>query len=318
MKPEQLIPILIFVAVLLAVNALYLLISAHRTHRRQVSRRLGNTQAETPGQSELTRIRRHRSLSAEGHYILPLIPLNRLILQSGVTVGVHGVLFSMTTLAAGAFFVALMLDAGRLLAVALACLIGLGVPLLVLKSLRDARRRKFEAQLPDALDVFVRGLKAGHAVPVAIGTVARQMPDPVGGEFGLTAAELTYGLDLETAMINLRSRVGQADLSLIVLAVSIQARMGGNLAEILGNLGRVIRDRFKLRRKAFALSAEGRYSAIFLSIMPLALFGILWVIAPTYYGQVWNEPMVKPILGLALGWMLIGDVIMYRMVKFNI
>ncbi len=318
MRPDQLVPVLIFVSVLLAVNAVYLILSSHRSLRQQVDRRLGNAEPETPGQSELTRIRRDRSLSAEGHYTLPFIPLNRLILQSGVTIGVHGVLFSMALLGTGTFFVALLVGTGRLLAVALACLVGFGIPLLVLKSLRDSRQRKFETQLPDALDVFVRGLKAGHAVPVAISTVAKQMPDPVGGEFGLTAAELTYGLDLETAMVNLRSRVGQADLSLIVLAVAIQAKMGGNLAEILANLGRVIRDRFKLRRKAKALSAEGRYSAIFLSIMPVMLFGILWVIAPTYYGLVWNEPYVKPALGLALFWMLVGDVIMYRMVKFSV
>lgn len=318
MKAPQFVPVLVFISVLLAVNAMYLIVSSYREHRQQVNRRLGTGETGTANQNELTRIRRHRSLSAEGHYILPVIPLNRLILQSGVTVGVHGVLFSMATLGMGTFAVALALDLGRMLAVSLALLAGLGVPLLVLRSLRDARRQKFEAQLPEALDVFVRGLKAGHAVPVAIGTVAKQMPDPLGGEFGLTAAELTYGLDLETAMVNLRSRVGQADLSLIVLAVSIQAKMGGNLAEILSNLARVIRDRFKLRRKAKALSAEGRYSAVFLSIMPVLLFGLLWLIAPSYYGQVWNEPAVKPALGFGLFWMLVGDIVMYRMVKFNV
>jgi tight adherence protein B len=123
---------------------------------------------------------------------------------------------------------------------------------------------------------------------------------------------------METAMVNLRSRVGQADLSLLVLAVSIQAKMGGNLAEILSNLSKVIRDRFKLRRKAKALSAEGRYSAVFLSIMPIALFGIFWLISPSYYGLVWNEPLLKPVLVAAVLWMILGNLIMYRMVKFNV
>lgn len=318
MKAEHLIPVLIFIAVLLTVNVLYLLLSSQRMHRKQVSRRLANTRVEPNSQSELARVRRHRSLTADGNYILPIIPLNQLILQSGVTVGIHGILFTMLFLFTGAMFSSMILGADKLTAISVGAFAGLGVPLLFLRSLRDARRRKFEEQLPDAIDVFVRGLKAGHAIPVAIGTVAQQMPEPVGGEFNLTAAELTYGLDLETAMVNLRSRVGQADLSLIVLAVSIQAKMGGNLAEILANLSRVIRERFKLRRKAKALSAEGRYSAIFLSIMPVALFGVLWVIAPHYYGQIWNEPVVKPILGAALAWMMIGNMIMYRMVKFSI
>ncbi len=184
--------------------------------------------------------------------------------------------------------------------------------------LRTSRQRKFEEQLPEAIDILVRGLRAGHAIPFAISTVGRQMSQPIGGEFGITGGELTYGLDLETAMINLRSRVGQADLSLLVLAVSIQAKMGGNLAEILTNLARVIRERFKLRRKARALSAEGRYSAMLLSILPIALFGILWLIAPSYYGQVWDEWFVKPALGLTLLWMMFGNFVMYRMVKFSV
>jgi tight adherence protein B len=116
----------------------------------------------------------------------------------------------------------------------------------------------------------------------------------------------------------MRSRVGQPDLSLLVLAISIQSKMGGNLAEILSNLSRVIRDRFKLRRKAKSLSAEGRYSAIFLSIIPIVLFSILWVISPSFYGQIWNEPIVKPALGGALAWMMLGNFVMYRMVKFNV
>lgn len=318
MKTDYLIPVLVFVAVLLAVSAIYLLVSSQRLHRKQVSRRLANTRVAPNTHSELARVRRDRSLTAEGNYTLPIISLNQLILQSGVTVGIHGILFTMLFLFAGAFVSATALFADRLIAVVIGVVVGLGVPLLFLKSLRDARRRKFEELLPDAIDVFVRGLRAGHAIPVAISTVGKQMPEPVGGEFALTAAELTYGLDLETAMVNLRSRVGQSDLSLIVLAVSIQAKLGGNLAEILGKLSHVIRERFKLRRKAKALSAEGRYSALFLSIMPVLLFGILWVISPTYYGQVWNEPIVKPILGASVAWMMIGNIIMYRMVRFSI
>jgi tight adherence protein B len=105
---------------------------------------------------------------------------------------------------------------------------------------------------------------------------------------------------------------------LLVLAVSIQSKLGGNLAEILSNLSGVIRGRFKLRRKARALSAEGRFSAVALSLLPIILFAVLWVISPGYYGQVWHEPVVKIGLALALLWLLIGNIIMYRMVRFAI
>ena len=98
--------------------------------------------------------------------------------------------------------------------------------------MRDRRHRKLQAQLPDATDVLVRSLKAGHPVTSAIRLVARDIPDPLGTEFGIVADEMTYGLDLETAMNNLESRVGQQDIALIVIATNIQASTGGNLAEI--------------------------------------------------------------------------------------
>ncbi len=318
MTVEQLIPLLVFVSVLLGVNGGLLVIASRDSYRRGVNRRLAGVAFEGTGHKDLTNIRRERSLSADGHYSMSLIPLNRLILQSGVTVGFSGVLISMVCLFAAVFLLTFALQKNYLVAFAAGLAAGVGVPLLVLKYLRDRRRRRFEEQLPDAIDVLVRSLKAGHAIPVAINTVAQQMPDPVGSEFTLTAGELTYGLDLETALVNLRSRVGQVDLGLLVLAVSIQSRMGGNLAEILSNLSRVIRGRFKLRRKARALSAEGRFSAVALSLLPIALFALLWVISPGYYGQVWNEPFVKLVLLGALLWLLIGNIIMYRMVRFAI
>jgi tight adherence protein B len=318
MNAARLIPVLVFVAVLLAISALYLMAARHRTNRKSVNRRMTSVGTSDIGQGELTRIRRGRSLSAEGHYSMPFIPLNRLILQSGITVGVQGVLFTMAFLCIGAYVVASILQRDVVFSLLIAAAVGIGVPVLVLKTLRGRRQRKFEEQLPNAIDILVRGLKAGHAIPVAIATVGQQMPQPLGEEFSLTAGELTYGLDLETAMVNMRSRVGQPDLSLLVLAISIQSKMGGNLAEILSNLSRVIRDRFKLRRKAKSLSAEGRYSAIFLSIIPIILFSILWLISPSFYGQIWNEPIVKPALGGAVAWMLLGNFVMYRMVKFDI
>lgn len=312
------IPLLIFVSVLLIVIAFYLAISSQKTLRDNTNRRLNEFGGTTSTEGELMRVRQGRSLSREGHYAMPLISLNRLILQSGVTIGLQGVIFVMVFLGAGAYFVFGIVFASTFFAVAGAFLVGIGLPVFVMRSMRTSRQRKFEEQLPDALDVLVRGLKAGHSIPVAISTVGTQMPQPLGNEFEITGSELTYGLDLETALSNLRSRVGQSDLTLFVLAVSIQAKMGGNLAEILGNLADMIRSRFKLRRKAKALSAEGRYSAILLSLMPIALFGILWLIAPSYYGQVWNEWFIKPVLGAAVAWMVIGNFIMSRMVKFSI
>ena len=147
-------------------------------------------------------------------------------------------------------------------AVAAALVATLALPLAILVYLRKRRRQKFGEQFPEAIDIIVRSLRAGHPVPVAIGMVARELPDPVGTEFGIVADEITYGSDLETAMRNMLYRVGQEDLPLFVTSVAIQATTGGNLSQILDNLSKVIRERFKMRRKIKGLSAEGRAGAM--------------------------------------------------------
>jgi tight adherence protein B len=118
--------------------------------------------------------------------------------------------------------------------------------------------------------------------------------------------------------MNVSTRVGQADLALLVVAVGIQTKTGGNLAEILTGIAKVIRERSKMRLKARALSAEGRFSALTLTLLPFVVFGMLNLIAPHFYGDVWNVPLVKPILAAAVVWMTLGDLLMYRMVKIDV
>jgi tight adherence protein B len=192
------------------------------------------------------------------------------------------------------------------------------VPYLGLHFLRRRRHRKFGEQFPDAIDIIVRSLRAGHPIPVAVSMVAREIKDPVGTEFGMAADEITYGADLETAMRNLSFRVGQDDLPLFVTAVAIQGSTGGNLSEILENLSATIRQRFKMRRKIKALAAEGKFSAFFLSGLPVAIFFLLGMVAPDFYGSIWDQQVTKIGLGLACLWMGIGDLVMYRMVNFRI
>jgi tight adherence protein B len=139
----------------------------------------------------------------------------------------------------------------------------------------------------------------------------------VGTEFGMVLDELTYGLDFETVLRNLYHRVGQEDLGLMVTAVSLQSSTGGNLTEVLSNLARVIRERFKLRRKVRALSAEGRVSAYGLSVLPLLLFFLLSFIAPGYYGDIWEDPIVQPVLIATVIWAMVGMFMMYKMVNFK-
>ena len=187
----------------------------------------------------------------------------------------------------------------------------------VLKWTAARRLRRFESQLPEALDTIVRSLRAGHPTTTAIQLVSREFPKPLGAEFELVSNEITYGLELETALRNLSGRVRLHDLGMIVSSVALHSRSGGNLSEILGNLAEVIRQRIRLRLKIRALSAEGRFSAVTLSLLPVILFGALSLIAPGFYGDVWGDPIIYSIFFGALLWIGIGNLIMWRMVNFT-
>jgi tight adherence protein B len=314
-----LIQALVFFAVLAFLLGAHFVIRAHAAYRGTIRSRLHAREKKSiDTREDLFRVRRERSLSAEGDYLISWLSLNKLILQSGSKIGIPGLIGMGLSAAGVVIFASHLAGADLQMTGPGAILAGFAFPIVYLRSLRGRRQDKFEEQLPDAIDVIVRSLKAGHSLPVAIASAGKNMPDPIGGEFALTAAEVTYGLDLETAMQNMRSRVGQADLAMIVLAVSVQSKTGGNLAEVLGNLSKIIRERFKLRRKAYALAAEGRFSAILLSILPIGLFGMLHLISPSYYGDVAGNTFVKPILGGAIVWMLIGDYIMYKMVRIKV
>jgi tight adherence protein B len=303
---------------ILFVEAIYLAFFSTATYRNRVNRRLRLIEGQPDRESILVQIRRERGLTAGGLYSLPILSLNRLILQSGLTMGLTRFVLA-NVLAVGGIFAAAWWyqeDLTQAAMIAVGC--GVVMPFAALKFMRSRRHGRFGAQFPDALDVIVRSLRAGHPVPVAIAMVAREMPDPVGTEFGIVSDEITYGADLETAMRNLYFRVGQEDTPLFVTAVAIQASTGGKLSEILQNLSGVIRLRFKMRRKVYALAAEGRFSALLLSAVPVVLFVVLKVIAPDFYSSVWHIDFTKYALGAAGAWMLVGNFIMYRMVSFKI
>ena len=317
-NPIYLFYVLIGLSAAMFAEGAYLLFYNKASYRKNLNRRL-KVMDDTPDrESALVQLRRERGLTAGGDFSLPLLNLNRLVLQSGVTMGSTR-LFVLIVIGAVAAFVGTFVYDGKLLhaaGAALFCLLPL--PYLVLRILRGRRLKKFGAQFPDAIDIIVRSLRAGHPVPVAISMVSREMSDPVGSEFGIVSDEITYGADLETAMRNLFFRVGTDDLPLFVTAIAIQGSTGGNLGEILENLSGVIRQRFKMRRKIKALAAEGRASALILSSLPILMFLVIQLLVPSFYAKVWNEDMTKISLAMAGGWMLIGNFIMYRLVNFRI
>jgi len=316
--PIYLIYICVAAAAVLLVEGIYLLCFSGVSYRQNVNRRLKLLKDEPNRENILVQLRRERGLTGGGDYSIGFEAFNKLLLQSGLTMGLSKLLMVIALGALIAFGATYVIRNDIVQALVAGVFCGTILPLLVLHVMRSRRRKAFGAQFPDALDMIVRSLRAGHPVPIAIGLVAREMKDPIGSEFGIVADEITYGIDLESALRNLYFRIGQDDLPLFVTAVGIQASTGGNLGEILDNLSKVIRERFKMRRKVRALASEGRASAMILSSLPLLLMLIIHIVAPDFYGAVWNEDLTKKVLMAAGGWMLFGNFIMYRMVNFRI
>jgi tight adherence protein B len=306
------------ISVVLFAEAVYLLGFSTASYRSRVNRRLKLSEKQPDREAILIQLRRERGLTNDGLFRFGMQWFNRMLLESGMTRG--AMTLALVALVGGgiAFAGAFKLREDLLEAGVAALFAALLFPFVTLLIKRKRRHAKFAAQFPDAMDIIVRSLRAGHPVPVAIGLVAQELPDPIGTEFGIAADEITYGADVETAMRNLYFRVGQEDLPLFVTAVAIQGSTGGNLSEILSNLSSVIRLRFKMRRKIKALAAEGKFSALFLSGLPVAVFFLINLMTPDFYGSIIQYDLTKWGLGLAATWMLMGNVVMYKMCNFRI
>jgi tight adherence protein B len=321
MNIESTYPLAIYVfsaaAVILIAEALYLSFFSVLTRRKGINRRLRVIKEGVTGSEALIKLKRERGISPNSAVEIS-DRLQRLIIQSGLRLTVGRVIMAMVTVGAlVAISILALTTTNTVLGISASILVGIFLPLLVLKAARSHRQTKFVGQLPDALDVIVRSLRSGHPVPVALSLVGRELSDPIGSEFGITVDEMTYGLEIEQALHNLSARVGHEDLSLLITAVSLQTSTGGNLAEILGNLSKVIRDRFQLRRKVRALSAEGRFSAYGLTVLPLLIFLVINFQAPSYYNEAWREPMFVPAMLAIIFWSIVGDFIMYKMINFK-
>ena len=313
-----LIYVLAAASVILAAESLYVSYAGRRVRAGTINRRLKRLAEEAPAEHTLQGLLRERGLTDSGDFVFRMIGLNRLYTQSGIT-GSPVAFAGMFALAGLVLALAssLLLGFSFVFALVIFLIVAVALPLLVLRRVRNKRIQKFARQLPDALDMIVRSLRAGHPTSVAIGLVAREMPDPLGTEFGIVSDEITFGLSLENAVRKLSQRVGFEGVNLLSISLSIQAKTGGNLTEILDNLAKVLRERQKLRMKIRALSAEGRLSAWIISLFPIAMFLILQVLAPSFYGGIWQSPIVFPVFVIFGVWALLGDYIMYRMVNFD-
>ncbi len=230
--------------------------------------------------------------------------MDNFLFQAGVSypLGVFALLSAVLALVG--FLLLWMISRDQLLSV-LGLALGLA-PLPVVRMMKTRRMRRFEAQLPDALDMMARSLKAGHALTTGIEMAGQEFPDPLGPEFAKTVAQISFGVGMEQALRNLTKRVDCPDLKFLAVSIIIQRETGGNLAEILETISRLIRERHKLLGKIRALSAEGKLSAIILLALPFLVAAALLALNPSYLDSLLSDPMGRVLIVAAVMMMLLG------------
>ena len=239
------------------------------------------------------------------------------IRQAGRTWNVWAFLGLSATLAAIGFGSA-MFFFGQLVA---AGVVGFGLgylPFFQLGRLKSKRMAKFQRQFPDALDLITRALWAGHAFGSGMALVASEFEDPLGPEFAKAIEEMNFGIPLDRALWNLAARVDCPDLVFFIVSVIIQRETGGNMAEIVGTIATLIRDRFKLHGRIQVLSAEGRMSAWVLVGMPFLIGGVVYLINPGYMAPLVDYPVGRMLVGVSVTQMFIGIMVIRKLIHIKV
>jgi tight adherence protein B len=224
-----------------------------------------------------------------------MAPLTEMIEQAGHAYMAHRVVLTALAFAAVGGFGAWTFAHSTLAAMLAAAIAG-AVPFFKIARDRTMRIQKIEEQLPEAVDMMKRALRAGHPFSGSIKLVSEELAEPLGKEFATTFADMNYGNDVRRAMLGLLQRVPSVPVMALVTSVLVQKETGGNLAEILGQISSVVRGRFRLERKIRTLSAEGRLSAWILALVPLVLFAVISITTPDYLPALTEDPLGQKLI----------------------
>jgi tight adherence protein B len=243
--------------------------------------------------------------------------LHRLAQQANTRFSVGLIMLAALVIAAIAFFLAFTWAGTIILSAILAVLVG-SIPFIYLVVLKQRRMAKFQAQLPEALDMIARSMRAGHAFTTGMRLASDEFDDPLGPEFHYALDEVNFGVSVPDALTNLVDRVDCPDLGFFVVSVILQRETGGNLAEIMEKIAHLIRERFKLLDKIRTLSAEGKLSAIILSLIPIFVVGILYIMNRKYIMILFTDSIGKYMIVVAIILMLLGFYVMRRIIKIKV
>jgi tight adherence protein B len=313
----------VFVAVVLGFEGFYHWWNASRgPEARRMERRLRAISAGGHGADQFSLLKQRALASspvfAQMLLMLPRVgALDRLLMQSGLKTSV-GDLVGLTLLLIGAgLFAPILLGRPLWWGIALALVLG-ALPFLYVLRKRGQRMLVLERQLPDAIDLMARALRAGHAFPTALKMVGDEMAEPIGADFRILFDEVNYGVSLQDALFNLVARVPSPDLQYFVVAVLIQRETGGNLAELLDNISAIVRARLKLLGHIRTLSAEGRLSAWILGLLPFCTAALINIVNPGFMKVLFEDPIGPNLIAGALGMMAFGVWWMRNIIRIRV
>lgn len=313
MSEPWIVYLLIFLSVAIGAQLAQVGLRSLLQRERRTTKRFASLNRAESSAPEVDMLRKKSSDSVIGS---TMANVQRLIIQSGTEMTLSGLVLRIALIWMALLVVPLPLPGFGRVAVT-----GTGASLMLYGYLvyrRGRRIARFAEQLPDAIDIIVRSLRAGHPLPVSLALVAREMPKPAGPEYLVVVNEINYGRSVIDALEMLETRVGYREVRFFVSSIAIAQQTGGNLAEILTRLAKMLRERFRLKRKIRAMSAEGRFSGYALSLLPILLFGLINVVSRSYYEQFWQSSAKIPVLSIAVGLLLVGNIVIYKMVNFKV
>ncbi|MGJ8612515.1 MAG: type II secretion system F family protein [Octadecabacter sp.] len=320
LSAEPIIYGLIFVACIVLVNGIYLVAFGKSINfNNKVNRRLEMLEKGGNREEVMDQLRKEMSQ----HLNSKSIPLYSLLANKAQKANIAFTPGQLMLLMVGMSVVAFMgLTVGTSTSVPIraAVAVGMGVGGIFFWVNGKAKKRisMIEEQLPDAVELMVRSLRVGHPFSSAVAIVAKEVPDPLGTEMGMISDEAAYGRDMGETLKQMADRIDMQDMRFLAVAVTIQQTAGGNLAEILHGLSQVIRARFKLFRRVRAITAEAKWSGMFLSVFPLGALVMINLLQPTYYDAVKETSAFIPACLVVAGFLIVNVIVMRRLVNIKV
>ncbi|MCF6271870.1 MAG: type II secretion system F family protein [Rhodobacteraceae bacterium] len=320
MSIEPLIYAVIFAAVLFLIEGIYLAVFGKSVRlESRVNRRLQLLEKGESREAVMETLRKEREQHSRTLRIPVIGMLSKKASVANIAFTPNAILAIVLLLIVLSFVgLTLFTSASLTMRIVVSAAMGYGAVYVWLGSKAKKRMDLFEEQLPDAVELMVRSLRVGHPFASSVNIVAQEMPDPLGTEFGILVDEANFGAEISDSLRRMTERVDVQDLRFLAVAVSIQSQSGGNLAEILDGLSKVIRSRFKLFRRVDAITAEAKWSGWFLSIFPLLALVAINVLQPNYYDGVMDTPVFMPLAIIVFVFLTINVFVMRMMVDIKV